>query len=237
MTTRPGSFVYNSVCDFPSDSAMCYSDLNVRGELFLIKPRSSQKSTLNFLIHFPGNRHTLIIIIYSRCCWRSNRCDPGGAETPSDGLQGLQKCGKYFCAWVLKNIVTLSLFSNVILWVSVMYISCTNCTSQSRIVFLSPSHNFGSIRETFSNQSGLAVSLSLLFLNKTRKRKYFLLPLLMPSGYRSNSIVLSISGHRVKLEDQKMQFSNRLSEIEHYQRSMRLGQVNNNPRPQGMSFF
>lgn len=40
----------------------------------------------------------------------------------------------------------------------------------------------------------------------------------------------------MKLEDQKMQFSNRLSEIEHYQRSMRIGPVNNNPRPQGMKF-
>ncbi|XP_034078030.1 runt-related transcription factor 3 isoform X1 [Gymnodraco acuticeps] len=38
--------------------------------------------------------------------------------------------------------------------------------------------------------------------------------------------------HRVKMEDpQKMQFSDRLSEIERYQRSMRIGQVNNNPRP------
>uniref|UniRef100_A0AAQ4QDV8 Runt-related transcription factor n=1 Tax=Gasterosteus aculeatus aculeatus TaxID=481459 RepID=A0AAQ4QDV8_GASAC len=38
--------------------------------------------------------------------------------------------------------------------------------------------------------------------------------------------------HRVKIEDpQKMQFSDRLSEIERYQRSMRIGPVNNNPRP------
>ncbi|CAL8272057.1 unnamed protein product [Merluccius merluccius] len=38
--------------------------------------------------------------------------------------------------------------------------------------------------------------------------------------------------HRVKMEDpQKMQFSERLSEIERYQRSMRIGPVNNNPRP------
>ncbi|XP_029316619.1 runt-related transcription factor 3 isoform X2 [Cottoperca gobio] len=38
--------------------------------------------------------------------------------------------------------------------------------------------------------------------------------------------------HRVKMEDpQKMQFSDRLSEIERYQRSMRIGPVNNNPRP------
>ncbi|XP_074517221.1 runt-related transcription factor 3 isoform X2 [Sebastes fasciatus] len=38
--------------------------------------------------------------------------------------------------------------------------------------------------------------------------------------------------HRVKLEDpQKMQFSDRLSEIERYQRSMRIGPVNNNQRP------
>ncbi|XP_029901085.1 runt-related transcription factor 3 isoform X2 [Myripristis murdjan] len=38
--------------------------------------------------------------------------------------------------------------------------------------------------------------------------------------------------HRVKLEDpQKMQFSDRLSEIERFQRSMRIGPVNNNPRP------
>lgn len=49
-------------------------------------------------------------------------------------------------------------------------------------------------------------------------------------------VLLSVPGHRVKLEDQKMQFSNRLSEIEHYQRSMRIGPVNNNPRPQGMTF-
>lgn len=42
----------------------------------------------------------------------------------------------------------------------------------------------------------------------------------------------TVSGHRVKMEDtQKMQFSDRLSEIERYQRSMRLGTVNNNPRP------
>lgn len=77
---------------------------------------------------------------------------------------------------------------------------------------------------------------SLLFLNNTGKRKYVLLPQLIAAGYRSNSFVLSVSGHRVKLEDQKMQFSNRLSEIEHYQRSMRIGPVNNNPRPQGMKF-
>uniref|UniRef100_A0A3B5REF2 Runt-related transcription factor n=1 Tax=Xiphophorus maculatus TaxID=8083 RepID=A0A3B5REF2_XIPMA len=38
--------------------------------------------------------------------------------------------------------------------------------------------------------------------------------------------------HRVKMEDTtKMQFSDRLSEIERYQRSMRIGPVNNNPRP------
>ncbi|XP_029681570.1 runt-related transcription factor 3 isoform X2 [Takifugu rubripes] len=38
--------------------------------------------------------------------------------------------------------------------------------------------------------------------------------------------------HRVKVEDsQKMQFSDRLSEIERYQRSMRIGTANNNPRP------
>uniref|UniRef100_H2MT11 Runt-related transcription factor n=1 Tax=Oryzias latipes TaxID=8090 RepID=H2MT11_ORYLA len=38
--------------------------------------------------------------------------------------------------------------------------------------------------------------------------------------------------HRVKIEDpQKMQFSDRLSEIERYQRTMRIGPVNNNPRP------
>ncbi|XP_034431629.1 runt-related transcription factor 3 isoform X2 [Hippoglossus hippoglossus] len=38
--------------------------------------------------------------------------------------------------------------------------------------------------------------------------------------------------HRVKMEDpQKMQFSDRLSEIERYQRTMRIGPVNNNPRP------
>ncbi|XP_061600158.1 runt-related transcription factor 3 isoform X2 [Cololabis saira] len=38
--------------------------------------------------------------------------------------------------------------------------------------------------------------------------------------------------HRVKIEDpQKMQFSERLSEIERYQRSMRIGPVNNNQRP------
>uniref|UniRef100_A0A669C825 RUNX family transcription factor 3 n=2 Tax=Oreochromis TaxID=8139 RepID=A0A669C825_ORENI len=37
--------------------------------------------------------------------------------------------------------------------------------------------------------------------------------------------------HRVKLEDpQKMQFSDRLSEIERYQRSMRIGPGNTNPR-------
>lgn len=41
-----------------------------------------------------------------------------------------------------------------------------------------------------------------------------------------------VSGHRVKVEDpQKMQFSDRLSEIERYQRSMRIGTANNNPRP------
>lgn len=41
-----------------------------------------------------------------------------------------------------------------------------------------------------------------------------------------------VSGHRVKIEDpQKMQFSDRLSEIERYQRTMRIGSVNNNPRP------
>lgn len=40
-----------------------------------------------------------------------------------------------------------------------------------------------------------------------------------------------LSGHRVKLEDtQKMQFSDRLSEIERYQRSMRIGPGNTNPR-------
>lgn len=43
---------------------------------------------------------------------------------------------------------------------------------------------------------------------------------------------VTVSGHRVKMEDpQKMQFSDRLSEIERYQRSMRIGPVNNNPRP------
>uniref|UniRef100_A0A8C6MBT0 Runt-related transcription factor n=1 Tax=Nothobranchius furzeri TaxID=105023 RepID=A0A8C6MBT0_NOTFU len=37
--------------------------------------------------------------------------------------------------------------------------------------------------------------------------------------------------HRVKMEDpQKMQFSDRLSEIERYQRTIRIGPVNNNPR-------
>lgn len=36
----------------------------------------------------------------------------------------------------------------------------------------------------------------------------------------------------MKVEDsQKMQFSDRLSEIERYQRSMRIGTANNNPRP------
>uniref|UniRef100_A0A3Q3LPV9 Runt-related transcription factor n=1 Tax=Mastacembelus armatus TaxID=205130 RepID=A0A3Q3LPV9_9TELE len=39
-------------------------------------------------------------------------------------------------------------------------------------------------------------------------------------------------GHRVKIEDpQKLQFSDRLSEIERYQRTMRIGPVNNNSRP------
>ncbi|MEQ2271003.1 hypothetical protein XENORESO_019570 [Xenotaenia resolanae] len=43
---------------------------------------------------------------------------------------------------------------------------------------------------------------------------------------------LHTAGHRVKMEDTtKMQFSDRLSEIERYQRTMRLGPVNNNPRP------
>lgn len=43
---------------------------------------------------------------------------------------------------------------------------------------------------------------------------------------------VAVSGHRVKVEDpQKMQFSDRLSEIERYQRSMRIGTANNNPRP------
>ena len=43
---------------------------------------------------------------------------------------------------------------------------------------------------------------------------------------------VAVSGHRVKIEDpQKMQFSDRLSEIERYQRTMRIGPVNNNPRP------
>lgn len=43
---------------------------------------------------------------------------------------------------------------------------------------------------------------------------------------------VTVSGHRVKVEDsQKMQFSDRLSEIERYQRSMRIGTANNNPRP------
>lgn len=79
----------------------------------------------------------------------------------------------------------------------------------------------------------------LLFLNNSGVGwggEYILLPRPIAAGYRSNSFVLSVSGHRVKLEDQKMQFSNRLSEIEHYQRSMRIGPVNNNPRPQGMTF-
>lgn len=50
-------------------------------------------------------------------------------------------------------------------------------------------------------------------------------------SYPSSSNV-AVSGHRVKIEDtQKMQFSDRLSEIERYQRSMRIGPVNNNPRP------
>lgn len=40
---------------------------------------------------------------------------------------------------------------------------------------------------------------------------------------------ITVLGHRVKMEDsQKMQFSDRLSEIERYQRSMRMGPVNNN---------
>ncbi|CAB1453497.1 unnamed protein product, partial [Pleuronectes platessa] len=48
------------------------------------------------------------------------------------------------------------------------------------------------------------------------------------SNYSSNLL----RGHRVKMEDpQKMQFSDRLSEIERYQRTMRIGPVNNNPRP------
>lgn len=43
---------------------------------------------------------------------------------------------------------------------------------------------------------------------------------------------VAVSGHRVKVEDpQKMQFSNRLSEFEHYQRSVRIGTANNNARP------
>ncbi|XP_061551546.1 runt-related transcription factor 3 isoform X1 [Phycodurus eques] len=37
--------------------------------------------------------------------------------------------------------------------------------------------------------------------------------------------------HRVKMEDSQKQFSDRLSEIERYQRTMRIGPVNNNPRP------
>ncbi|XP_077399866.1 runt-related transcription factor 3 isoform X1 [Vanacampus margaritifer] len=37
--------------------------------------------------------------------------------------------------------------------------------------------------------------------------------------------------HRVKMEDSQKQFSERLSEIERYQRTMRIGPVNNNPRP------
>lgn len=76
--------------------------------------------------------------------------------------------------------------------------------------------------------------LFLLFLKNSGKRKFILLPFsskMTTAGCLPNSFVLSVSGHRVKLEDQKMQFSDRLSEIERYQRSMRIGPMNNNPRP------
>ncbi|PWA16389.1 hypothetical protein CCH79_00004661 [Gambusia affinis] len=53
----------------------------------------------------------------------------------------------------------------------------------------------------------------------------------LPMGQPQREDILPM-GHRVKMEDTtKMQFSDRLSEIERYQRSMRIGPVNNNPRP------
>lgn len=58
MTSGSGSFVCCNVGAFPSDSALCHSDLNVRGWVFLIRPRSPQKSPLNYLIHFQGKRHS-----------------------------------------------------------------------------------------------------------------------------------------------------------------------------------
>lgn len=113
MTSRSGSFVSCDVCEFPADSALCHSDLNVRGWVFLIRPRSPQKSPLNYLIHFQGKGHsTGYYYLYSPLLTQQ-QVQPGGAETPSDGFQGL--CRKYFCEWVLKNTVTVSLCCNVIL--------------------------------------------------------------------------------------------------------------------------
>lgn len=78
------------------------------------------------------------------------------------------------------------------------------------------------------------------FLNNVGRQKC-LLPLLLLSllncgnrkpPFLNCALHVAVSGHRVKVEDpQKMQFSDRLSEIERYQRSMRIGTANNNPRP------
>lgn len=100
--------------------------------------------------------------------------------------------------------------------------------------FIFPTHVMlhSSIKETFSNWS---VVPAFAIFEKLWKKKVHLAAFfsskMTTAGCLSNSFVLSVSGHRVKLEDQKMQFSDRLSEIERYQRSMRIGPMNNNPRP------
>lgn len=138
MTGRSGGFV---CCDV-GDSALCHSDLNVRGWVSLIRPSSPQKSPLNYLIHFQGKGHSSGYYYLYSPLLTQQQVQPGSAETPSDGFQGL--CRKYFCAWALKNTVTVSLSCDVILRASVMYIggqfrssrqSCTNCSSWSRGLF------------------------------------------------------------------------------------------------------
>lgn len=101
MTHRSGSPVCCDVGDFPPDSALRHSDTECAWVRFPDRGRGPGKSRppsppliTGRAFRGSGIPPASIIIICSRRPLTQQQVQPGGAETPSDGFQGL--CRKYF---------------------------------------------------------------------------------------------------------------------------------------------